>query len=122
MSDDAVNGAIEARGLREGNPVKTANAGTSTASQPLYVDSSSKLAVGGFPFALQFLAGATDTSFSVAAFTGSSTGTAADAMHQTLVSGTLTSFTAVGFLRVTVTDNAGNINNGSYYVPFGTLA
>jgi hypothetical protein len=122
LSDDGVAQTIEARGLREGNPMKTANAGTSTASSPLYIDSQSKIAVGGFPFAVSFLAGVTDTSFSAQSFTGSSTGTAADAMHQTLVSGALASFTASGFVRVTVTDNAGNITNGSYYVPFGILA
>jgi len=122
LSDDGINQQIEARGLREGNPVRTANAGTSTASSPLYVDSTSKLAVGGFPFAVAFLAGVTDTSFSAVSFTGSSTGTANDAMHQTLVSGALGSFTAAGFVRVTVTDQAGNLTNGSYYIPFGTLA
>lgn len=122
MSDDAVNQQIESRGLREGNPIKTANAGASTASSPLYVDSNSKLAVGGFPFAVSLLAGVTDTSFSALSITGQSTGTAADAMHQTLVSGALASFTAAGFVRVTVTDSAGNITSGAYYVPFGTLA
>ncbi len=122
LSDEGVRQTVEARGLREGNAFKTANAGTSTASSPIYVDSSSNVAVGGFPFTVPLLAGVTDTSFSVLSITGASTGTAADAMHQTLVSGALASFTASGFARVTVTDQAGNIVNGSYYVPFGILA
>lgn len=109
--------------LKVGNIIRDLVGGAATASSPLYVDSSSKLAVGGFPFALQLLAGVADTSFSVAAVSGSSTGSANELMHQTLVDGaTVTTFTKTGFMRVTITDAAGNITNGAHYIQFGTLS
>lgn len=108
--------------LKVGNLIKDLVGASASASVPLYSDSNSKLAVGGFPFALQLLAGVTDTSFSVAAITGSSTGSANELMHQTLVDGAqVTTFTKTGFLRVTITDSAGNITNGAHYIQIGTL-
>lgn len=108
--------------LKVGNLIKDLVGASASASVPLYSDSNSKLAAGGFPFALQLLAGVTDTSFSVAAITGSSTGSANELMHQTLVDGAqVTTFTKTGFLRVTITDSAGNITNGAHYIQIGTL-
>jgi len=129
MADTAGNNSlsaqIEARGLRVGNLIKVADASldtATTASTPVYSDSSSKLASGAFPFALPITAGTTDTSFSNLSFTGTSTGSAATSLTFPLVSNASASFTQVGSIRITVTDAAGNITNGQYYIPFGTLA
>lgn len=123
IDDTGMRVEIESRGLREGNDIRVANAGTTnvSASVPLYADSSSKLKAGGFPFAVQLLAGTIDTSFSIASISGASTTTANDMMHQTLVAGANATFTTSGWARVTVTDAGGNIVTGAYYIPFGTL-
>ncbi len=115
---------IQTIGLKIGNAIlnATGNAGMAT-SVPLFADANGNMNAAGFPFAVQLLAGVTSTANSVLAIEGSSTGTANDLMHQTLVQGAnVTTFTSGGFARVTVTDDAGNITNGQYYVQFGTLS
>lgn len=102
---------------------KTANGGTATASVPLYSDSTSTLAVGGFPFAVPFIAGATNTSAAAFNIEGSSTGSADQIFNQTLVSGAnVTTATKQVFVRVNVTDDAGNITNGNYYLQLSSLS
>lgn len=122
---EALKNELDAGKMQEGNMVVDANGAAQTGndlSAPIYVDSSSAMQVGGFPFALQLLAGLTDTSFSTLNIQGQSTTTANDMMHLTLVAGANGTFTTQGWMRVAVTDNAGNITTGNYYIPFGTLA
>lgn len=124
MSNEAVQASIAARGLQEGNYIRT-GAGvvnTADASTPLYVDSSAQLQAGSIPFVFPLAAGATDTSFSVVSITGQATGTANDLMHQTLVLGANATATIAGYYRVTVTDAAGVITTGAYYAPFYVLS
>ncbi len=93
-----------------------------TVSTPVYVDSTGRLVQGNIPFSLPLAAGATDTNFAVMNIIGSSTLTANDIMHQTLVAGAgVTTWTKTGFIKVNVTDNAGNITSGDHYIQFGTL-
>lgn len=106
-----------------GDVILGSNGAPVTASQPMYVDSASKLATGGFPFAVPLISGTVDTSFSAMAITGASTNTANDIFHQTLVDGaSVTTFTKTGFIRVTVTDSAGNITSGAHYIQVGSLS
>lgn len=123
------NNSLEAKinalgGIRIGNPVRVADVGLdtlATASQPIYVDSSSKVAVGDLPFTLALAAGSTNTGYSLMSFKGSATGSADELMHLTLVKGSNATATIAGYARVTVTDAAGVITNGDYYAPFYTL-
>lgn len=93
-----------------------------TASKPVYIDASSVPQAGNIPFVFPFSAGATDTSYAVAAIIGSATGSADELMHLTLVKGANATATIAGYYRVTVTDSAGVITTGDYYAPFYTLA
>ena len=93
-----------------------------TASKPVYIDSSSVPQTAGFPFAVPMLAGVTSTSASVITIQGSATGSANELMHLTLVLGANATATIAGWYRATVTDDAGVITTGDYYVPFYTLA
>lgn len=109
--------------LKVGNIIRDLVGATATASTTIYSDSSSKLAVGGLPFAIQLISGLTDSSASVADVQGRSTLTANDLMHTNLVAGAaVTTFTATGYLRVSVTDAGGNITNGAHYIQVGTLS
>jgi hypothetical protein len=114
---------VKSVAMRIGNSILDGSgvALTST-SVPLYVDSSSKLAAGGFPFPVQFLAGVTSTASAVATIQGQATNTANDLMHLTLVKGANATATVAGYYRVSVTDDAGVITTGDYYAPFYTLA
>jgi hypothetical protein len=124
------NNSLEAKinalgGIRVGNSVVDADVGLNSlvsASQPIYVDSSSKVAVGDLPFVLPLAAGVTDTSFSLLSLKGSATGSANELMHLTLVAGANATATIAGYYRVTVTDSNGVITTGAYYAPFYTLA
>lgn len=122
---DALKAELDAGKMQEGNAVVDANGVYQTGndlSAPMYVDANSTMQVGGFPFALQLLAGLTDTSFSTLNIQGQSTTTANDMMHLTLVAGSNGTFATAGWARVAVTDLAGNITTGNYYIPFGTLS
>lgn len=121
-TSDGLKQEIDAGKMAIGNKIVTASGAVSTVSSNLFIDANGCLDSGNVPFALPLFAGLTDTSFSVLSVRGQATLTAADAMHQTLVSGASGSLTTVGFLRVTITDDAGNLTNGAYYIPFGTLA
>lgn len=119
---DSLYSLIKNACLRLGNPANAASGAAATASVPVYVDSSSNLQAGNIPFAIPLMAGVTSTAFSVMSVEGSTTGAANVSMTQTLVQGASASLTTTGFLRVTITDDAGNLTNGAYYIPFGTLA
>ena len=95
---------------------------TVTASKPVYIDSSSVPQTGALPFANPLSAGATDSSFSTWTITGRATGSADELMHLNLVKGANATSTIAGFVRTTITDQAGVITDGDYYVPFYTLA
>lgn len=137
---DSLSAEIKRKGLRIGNEVlattdlpTTASAlpyvnSTSklaatavTASTPVYIDSSSVPQTGNIPFAFPLAAGATNTGFSSMAITGSATGSVDELMHLNLVKGSNATSTIAGFVRITVTDNAGVITDGAYYMPFYTL-
>jgi hypothetical protein len=121
---DNVMAYVKSVAFKIGNSILDASGNTgTTTSVPLYVTSDSKLAAGGFPFAVQLLSGATSTAAAVMAVTGSSTLTADDIMHQTLVAGAgVTTWTKTGFIKVNITDSGGNIVNGDHYIQFGTLS
>lgn len=110
--------------LTIGNLVKLAGTKLpASVSVPLFTDANGKLGAAGFPFVLPLLAGVTSTANAVFSVEGSSTGTANDLMHQTLVAAAnVTTFTSQGFIRVALIDDAGNITNGSYYIQVGTLS
>lgn len=121
IDDSGMRAEIKQNPLREGNGIKTAAEATSSASVPLYSDANSQVKAAGFPFAVQLYAGVTDTSFSSVDIKGSSTDTSPQSMYQTLVRTAMATFTTSGWMRVNVTDLAGNIVNGNYYIPFGLL-
>lgn len=124
QDNNSLEALVSAKGLRIGNDVNVQDpsGGKATASTPLYIDSSQKLASGDLPFTIVLAAGSTNTGFSVTSIKGSATGSAADLMHLTLVAGANATSTIAGFYRVTVTDAAGVITTGDYYAPFYTLA
>lgn len=93
-----------------------------TASKPVYIDSNSVPQTGGFPFTVQMLGGTLTTSTAIASLQGSATGSADELMHLTFVKGANATATIGGYYRVTITDDAGVITTGNYYVPFYTLA
>ena len=77
---------------------------------------------GTAPLSRLVITGVANTATGFASFTGASTLTANDIMHQTLVDGAgVTTFTKTGFLRVSIVDTAGNITDGDHYIQFGSL-
>lgn len=126
QGNDSLQQLIQQMGLKEGNQVLDSNGNAAAAanlSVPLYADAAGNLQAGGLPFALQLLAGVQNTSNSALAVEGSSTGSANELMHQTLVSASnVTTVTNQAFIRITLTDDAGNITNGAYYIPVATLS
>lgn len=119
---DNIVALINSVAARVGTLLKSAAGVTVSSSTPVYVDSNSLLATGGYPFAVQMFAGVQNTANSVMSVEGFTTGSANATLTQTLVQGATGSLTITGFMRVTITDDAGNLTNGAYYVPFGTLA
>jgi len=122
QDNNSLETLINQKGLKVGNEVLGTDGLPTTASKPVYTDSSKKLAVGGFPFPVPMIAGASNTSASVLTIQGSATGSADELMHLTLVKGSNATSTIAGFARVSVTDDAGVITTGDYYVPFYTLS
>lgn len=91
-------------------------------SKPLWVDSNSVPHAGEFPFAVPLHSGVVNTGSSVLDIKGSSTLTANDIYHQVLVEGSqVTTFGSQVYIRVSVTDEAGNITDGDYYIQAGTI-
>lgn len=121
QDNNSLAALIALKGLKVGNEVLGTDDLPTTASKPVYTDSSKKLAVGGFPFAVPMIAGVSDTSASVTSIQGSATGSADELMHLTLVKGANATATIAGYYRATVTDDAGVITSGAYYIPFYTL-
>lgn len=120
---NSLEALVNSKGLKVGNQVLASTGLPATASTPLFVDANNQLNAAGFPFAVPMIAGATSTSAKVFTVEGSSTGSVNELYHQTLVQGSVASTLSVqGLMRITVTDDAGNITNGDYYVPFGTLS
>lgn len=126
QSTDSLLQLIQQMGLKEGNQILDVNGNTMAAgnsSVPLYADASGNFQAGAYPFAIPFVAAANQTTIAALSIEGQSTGTANDLMHQTLVQGSnVTTFTSQGFIRVAITDDAGNITNGFYYIQVGTLS
>ena len=137
---DGLKAEIDAGKMAIGNPVVTSTGAPATASSLPYIDSSSQLArtavtaskpvyidsnsvpqTGGFPFGI-VVTGVEATQAAVFDITAVTTLSAAEIMHETIVSGAATSLTTTGFLRIKITDTADNLTDGFYYVPFGTLA
>lgn len=121
---DGLKIEIDQGRMRVGNQIQLSTGLPATASTLMFSDSSSNLSASAtLPFTPVLAAGTTSTSSSALSISGSATLTANDIMHQTLVAGAgVTTFTSAGFARVTVTDAAGNITNGDYYIQFGTLS
>ena len=113
---------INSVAAKVGTIFKSAAGAVVSASTPIYIDSNSQLAAGGYPFPVQLFAGVTNSGFAVASIQGRATGTANDLMHLTLVSGANATATVAGYYRISVTDDAGVITTGDYYAPFYTLA
>ena len=124
QGNDSLEAKINALSMRIGNDVNLADpqAGKATASTLLYVDSSQKLAQGDVPFPVVLAAGSTNTGYSSMSIKGSATNSDNDLMHLTLVKGANATATIAGYTRITVTDAAGVITTGDYYMPFYTLA
>ena len=119
ITPDAVREEIRENAIVAGNPVKTSTKAVATASTPIYVDSSSNMASGSFPFAIPFEAQTTtDSAVSVS---GTPNG---NIMTQTLVaSASATTFTAAGYARMTIVSaNEAIMSSGAYYVQLGTLS
>ena len=127
ITPDAVRAEIAENANVIGNPVKNANKTDATASTPIYVDSTSKLATGNIPFATTMagvvVSGLLTTAVSSLDISGTSNpGTADTLMQGQLVLGSrVTTITTTGYLQINITDAQGNITNGVHYIPFGTL-
>ncbi len=118
LSGNSVRAEIRENSLVAGNPVKTSSLNVASASEPVYTDSNSNLAVGDFPFAIPFVAQATtDPAHSIS---GTPNG---NIMTQTLVAGaSATTATAAGWYRITIVSaNEAIMSSGAYYVPLVTL-
>lgn len=103
-SPDAVKAELELEKTRQDSALAAIQAGTS-------------------PLSRLVITGVANTGTSIGSITGATTLTANDIMHQTLVAGSgVTTLTYAGFARVSIVDQAGNITNGDYYIPFGTLS
>jgi hypothetical protein len=87
------------------------------------VSSFSALEDGTTPFSLVTISGVPTTSSATIDITGASTLTSASySMQQTLVAASgATTFTVKGWVRVAVTDSAGNLADGNYYIQLGEL-
>ncbi len=78
---------------------------------------------GTTPLSRLIITGVANTGTSFGSFTGASTLSADEIMHQTLVDGAgVTTFTKTGFLRVSIVDQGGNITDGDHYIQFGSLS
>lgn len=116
---DSVVAMINAKGLNVGNQVLDASGASVTASKPLYVDSTSKLASGAIPHSVPITPSTSTTTF--LNLTGSAT---ADVMTTNfVVDGTngATTFTKKGYVKISVTDSGAVGTNGDYYIQIGTL-
>jgi hypothetical protein len=93
-----------------------------TASKPVYINSSSIPQTGAIPFSVPVSLG-TSTTATFLNVTGYSTASADTMMTFPLVAGgNVTTFTKTGFIKVTVTDTAGNLTDGDHYIQIGTLS
>ena len=133
ITADAVREEISQNALKEGNPVKKSTGLPSTVSGVLYTDSSSVLQSGALPFELPVagiastqelkVSGVSSTAVGFLDFTSVSTLSADELMHTPLVAGAaVTTFTSTGFIRVKITDSAGNLTDGYHYIQLGTLS
>jgi len=86
ISNEAIQSQIDQRGLKVGNRVLDTDGTDVTASKPVYVDSSSKLASGSIPFELTF-SGVRTTASAVIDLQASSQASADELMHATFVQG-----------------------------------
>ena len=127
ITPDSVRAEIEENANVIGSPIKNANKTLATASTPIYVDSTSKLATGNIPFATTMagvvVSGLVSTTVSALDVTGASNPGSADTLMQgQLVLGSrVTTFTSTGYIQVNITDSAGNLTNGVHYIQVGTL-
>lgn len=111
---------INATDVQIGSLVKNTAGTQGVAASALYADTNGNLASGGV---VPFISGITNTAAAFFSVEGSSTNTANDLMHQSLVAGAnVTTATKQAFLRVTLTDDAGNITNGDYYIQLNSLS
>lgn len=114
---DSARTEIAENALKAGNPVKTSTGAAATASKPLYVDSSSKMASGSFPFALPVTL--TDATLPIIDLTG--VGTAGLLTTTFVKAADVSTHTVSGYLRIAITDTGDDVTDGSYYIPFGII-
>ncbi len=117
---DGVRLEIRENALVMGNPVKDLNLLPLVLLKGLYADANGNLASAA-PFPL-VVTSAEATTAAIADIRGASTLSATGPMTNTIVAAAaMTTFTSAGFARVAVTDAAGNVTAGNYYIQFGTL-
>lgn len=119
ISGDAARAEIRENALVTGNPVKDSNKfPITTGANAMYMDSNSALATGpALPLTVTSAMATTTSllSLSAATQTGSLTNTF-------VASAQVTTATIAGYIRITVTDTAGNLTTGGYYMPIYTIA
>ena len=116
---DGLKKEIEENSNVVGNPVKASDNTPATASKPIYVDSSSDLASGAFPFSVPITPSAATVTFLNVTGTGT-----ADVMTSNVVvdgTGGATTFTKKGYIKVSITDTGDVLTDGDYYIQVGTL-
>jgi len=123
ITPDAVRAEIVENALVAGNPVKTSAKIKAVASMPMYVDSSSNFASGALPFSMPINVTSVSTTATFLTLTGNSSLSGSADMTLTLVAGSaVTTVTKAAFIRVTLSDSAGNITAGDYYIQLNTLS
>ena len=115
---DGLKQEIDQGRMNVGNQVLTATGAPINTASPMFVDANGRMAAA---LPVVMATGATNTGISVLSIQGSATGSANDLMHLTLVAGANATATIAGYMRITVTDDAGVITTGNYYAPFYTL-
>lgn len=117
-NSDGLKQEIDAGRMRVGNQVQLASGLPAAVSAPLATDASGNLAAG-----TPLVMAALTTAVAFLDFTGQSTGSADEMMHNTIVAGAnVTTWTKTGFIQVNITDSGGNVTNGKHYIQFGTLS
>lgn len=119
---DGVRLEIRENSNMAGNPVKLSTGLPAVASSHYFVDANSQVGTGPFPFPVQ-VSGLPSTISATLDLTGASTASATGPMTNTIVAAAqTTTFTSAGFIRVAITDSAGNLTSGFYYINVGTLS
>lgn len=121
ISADSARDEIRENALVVGNPVKNSSKVALSTPNILYSTSAGVLSTSA-PIPVT-VSSSEATTTALLSITGSSTLSATGPLTNTLVAAAaVTTFTATGYARVAIVDDAGNITAGNHYVEFGTLA